>query len=90
MRAREGSRQNPPGMLGVCQCCESEGGGRGRHRRGGVCGGACEGAGRERCVRLAEGAREPGEIESTETTREIERCGGGIQGNIEKKEVEKK
>ena len=65
-------------MLGVCQCCESEGGGRGRHRRGGVCGGACEGAGRERCVRLAEGAREPGEIESTETTREIERCVGGV------------
>jgi hypothetical protein len=29
-------------------------------------------AGRERCVRLAEGARELGEIESTETTREIE------------------
>ena len=50
-----------------------------------MCGGACEGAGRERCVRLAEGAREPGEIESTETTREIERCVGGIQGNIEKK-----
>ena len=55
-----------------------------------MCGGACEGAGRERCVRLAEGAREPGEIESTETTREIERCGGGIQGNIEKKEKKRK
>ena len=55
-----------------------------------MCGGACEGAGRERCVRLAEGAREPGEIESTETTREIERCGGGIQGNIEKKKRKRK
>ena len=55
-----------------------------------MCGGACEGAGRERCVRLAEGAREPGEIESTETTREIERCGSGIQGNIEKKEKKRK
>ena len=39
---------------------------------------------------MAEGAREPGEIESTETTREIERCGGGIQGNIEKKRKKKK
>ena len=54
-----------------------------------MCSGACEGAGWERCMRLAEGAREPGEIESTETTREIERCVGGIQGNIEKKRKRK-
>ena len=42
-----------------------------------------EGTGGEACAVVR--AREPGEIESTETTREIERCVGGIQGNIEKK-----